>query len=394
MHIQEGMEKKLLERYLHTLDQVSFTLTLWDGDEIRVGEEPKFHATIKEAFDMGNLMKSTSLTFGEAYMDGKIEIDGDLFLAMDEMMKALKYFHTKPSYLPHIYHRKHNEKEQKEDISSHYDIGNDFYSLWLDESLSYSCGYFEKDSDTLYDAQMNKIHHLLKKLQLKPGMSLLDIGCGWGQLLIEAAKLYHVTGVGITLSEEQYEAFEKRIKEEKVEDYLSVQLLDYEKLDQTGWVFDRVISVGMIEHVGREHYPLFFKQVDHVLKEEGIFVLHYISAMKETKGDAWIRKYIFPGGVIPSLREIVWQIGEMGYHITDIESLRLHYYKTLLCWYHNFNEHRDEVAKKFDERFLRMWQLYLATCAASFHNGNIDLHQIVMTKGIVNELPLTREYLY
>ena len=195
--------------------------------------------------------------------------------------------------------------KQQQDVSSHYDIGNDFYSLWLDDTLSYSCAYFKNENDTLYDAQMNKIHHTLKKLNLKEGESLLDIGCGWGTLLIEAAKKYKVKGLGITLSEEQYKKFSERIVEENLQDYLEVRLMDYRDLEKSGLTFDKVVSVGMLEHVGRTNYDLYFKNINAVLKEGGVFVLHYISGMRETEGDAWIKKYIFPGGMIPSLREII-----------------------------------------------------------------------------------------
>ena len=177
-----------------------------------------------------------------------------------------------------------------------------------------------------------------------------------------------------------------------MEDYLTVELMDYRDLPQLGRQFDRVVSVGMVEHVGRKNYQLFNDCVNQVLKDEGVYLLHFISALKEHSGDAWIKKYIFPGGVVPSLREMVYTMAEDNFHILDVENLRLHYNKTLLCWQKNYREHIDAVRKMFDERFVRMWDLYLAACAATFHNGIIDLHQILVTKGINNELPVTRWY--
>ncbi len=277
-------------------------------------------------------------------------------------------------------------------MSSHYDIGNDFYKLWLDETMSYSCAYFKAPEDTLYQAQRNKVDYILEKLHLEEGMRVLDIGCGWGFLLIEAAKKYKIKGVGITLSHEQHAEFEKRIKAEGLEDYLSVKWLDYRDVPKTGWEFDRVVSVGMVEHVGRDNYQLFTDCVNKVLKDGGIYLLHFISALKEHPGDAWIKKYIFPGGMVPSLREMIYAMSEDNFHVLDVENLRQHYNKTLLCWEKNYKDHLPEVREMFDERFVRMWDLYLSACAATFHNGIIDLHQILATKGINNDLPMTRWY--
>ena len=266
--------------------------------------------------------------------------------------------------------------------------------MWLDDTLSYSCAYFKNENESLGEAQLNKIHHLLKKLNLREGITLLDIGCGWGALLIEAAKLYKIKGLGITLSEEQFKAFKERIEKENLQDYLQVKLMDYRELEKSGLLFDRVVSVGMLEHVGRSNYDLFMKCVSKVLKKEGVFVLHYISGLYESEGDAWIKKYIFPGGVIPTLREIISLSADYKFYTVDVESLRMHYYKTLLKWADNFEKNTDKVREMFDEKFVRMWRMYLYSCAACFYTGVIDLHQIVFTKGVNNSLPLTREYLY
>ena len=223
---------------------------------------------------------------------------------------------------------------------------------------------------------------------------MIFIACGWGSLLIEAAKNYKVKGLGITLSEEQFKAFKERIEKENLQDYLQVKLMDYRELEKSGLLFDRVVSVGMLEHVGRSNYDLFMKCVSKVLKKEGVFVLHYISGLYESEGDAWIKKYIFPGGVIPTLREIIYISAEYNYHTIDVESLRMHYTRTLLEWYKNFQNNKDKVKEMFDEKFIRMWSLYLCSCAAAFNNGVVDLHQILFSKGINNNLPSTRKYLY
>lgn len=388
------IEKNFLKTFLNNFDESSFKLKFWDGEEIVVGkEEPKFKIILNKKLNKKDLLTSTSLAFGEAYMNGDIEIEGDMFIVFDELLKCMDKFSTNFSSLTKIFGGSTSMKKQKEEVKSHYDIGNDFYKIWLDYTLSYSCAYFKSDNDLLYDAQINKIHHILKKINLSEGLTLLDIGCGWGGLLIEAAKIYKIKGLGITLSEEQYKVFKERIKEEKLEDYLDVKIMDYRELKKSGFKFDRVVSVGMLEHVGRANYNLFFENVDSVLKKGGVFLLHYISGLKESEGDAWIKKYIFPGGVIPTFREIINISGDYKYHTIDVESLRLHYTKTLLAWAKNFDNNIDKIRNMFDEKFIRMWRMYLYSCAASFNNGVIDLHQILFVKGINNKLPMTREYM-
>ncbi|MGL6106504.1 class I SAM-dependent methyltransferase [Romboutsia sp.] len=389
------INKVFLKTFLNRFNGEAFTFEFWDGEEVLVGQgNPLFKVILHKPISKKDILTSTSLVFGEAYMNGDLEIEGDLILALNSILKSKDKFSTDFKGLTNIFGNSTSAKKQKEEVSYHYDLGNDFYSLWLDDTMSYSCAYFKNKEDSLYDAQMNKIHHLLKKLNLREGLSLLDIGCGWGGLLIEAAKKYKVKGLGITLSEEQYKKFKSRIKEEGLEEYLDVKLMDYRELEKSKLSFDRVVSVGMLEHVGRPNYDLFFKNVSKVLKKEGIFALHYISALTESEGDAWIKKYIFPGGVIPSLREIINLSADYNFYTTDVESLRLHYMKTLLHWYENFEKNKDIVREKFDERFVRMWTMYLLSCAACFYNGAIDLNQIVFTNGVNNELPLTRDYIY
>lgn len=386
--LQDGV----LVSFLKKFDEYPFLVKI-NENEYRIGEgKPVFGVKFQKMIPWADLMNSTSIALGEAYMDGTLEIEGDLYYALDHFLGQMGKFSTDETALKKLIHTSVSKKNQKKEVSSHYDIGNDFYKLWLDETMSYSCGYFKNEDDTLYQAQVNKVDYILKKLCLTEGMTLLDIGCGWGYLLIQAAKKYKVHGTGITLSKEQYAEFQRRIAAEGLQDYLRVELMDYRDLPQLGTQFDRVVSVGMVEHVGRENYQLFQDCVNKVLKEGGVYLLHFISALKEHPGDAWIKKYIFPGGVVPSLREMIYTMSEDNFHILDVENLRLHYNKTLLCWLKNYREHINEVRKMFDERFVRMWELYLASCAATFHNGIIDLHQILVTKGINNELPAVRWY--
>lgn len=376
--------------YLQEFIPVTFQVKTKE-DTFCIGEgEPRFMVTFHKEPDKKELLTSTSLALGEAYMRGELEVDKDLYEVLDLFLGEMGKFHRDKTGLKKLFHTSMSAKNQKKQISFHYDIGNEFYRLWLDESMSYSCAYFKNDTDTLYQAQVQKVDHILEKLHLEKGMTLLDIGCGWGFLLKRAAEKYGVKGVGITLSKEQYQKFSEDIKREGLTEKLEVKIMDYRELEKSGFKFDRVVSVGMLEHVGRGNYDLFLKNVNSILKQGGLFLLHYISALKEHDGDPWIKKYIFPGGMIPSLREIIDLLPDNQFYTLDVESLRRHYSKTLLYWRENFMSHREEIKTIMGEEFTRMWELYLASCAATFHNGIIDLHQILVSKGVNNELPLHR----
>ena len=386
------LTENVMISFLRKFDEYPFIVKL-KGKEYRIGDgEPAFTVIFHKEIPLTALTTSTSLALGEAYMDGDLEIEGDLYNALDHFLGQMGKFSTDESALKKLIFSSTGKKNQEKEVRSHYDIGNDFYKLWLDETMSYSCGYFLHEDDSLYQAQVNKVDYILKKLHLSPGMSLLDIGCGWGFLLIEAAKKYGVHGMGITLSHEQYEEFKRRIREQNLDDLLEVALMDYRDLPKMNRTFDRVVSVGMAEHVGRHNYQLFMDCAKKVLKPGGLFLLHFISALKEHAGDPWIKKYIFPGGVIPSLREMLSCAAEDDFHTLDAENLRLHYNRTLLCWDKNYREHMDQIREMFDERFVRMWDLYLAACAATFHNGIIDLHQVLFSNGINNDVPMVRWY--
>ncbi len=352
-------------KFMEKFDAHPFEIVL-NGEKHRIGEgEPEFSVTFHKVPSLGELMESTSIALGDTYMNGDIEVSGSLYHVLNLFLGQMGNFSTDQKKLKNLIFSSSSKKNQKKEVSSHYDIGNDFYKLWLDETMSYSCGYFRSEEDSLCDAQRNKVNRTLEKLYLKEGMTLCDIGCGWGYLLIQAAKKYKVRGVGITLSEEQKKEGERRIREEHLEDYVEIKLLDYRDLPDLKLSFDRVVSIGMIKHVGRDHYETFMKCVKSVLK---------------------------PGGVVPSLREILHIAGDQRFYTLDVESWRRHYNRTLLCWNENFQKHRGEAVKMFDERFARMWELYLCACAATFMNGIIDLHQILFTNDVNNELPMVRWY--
>ena len=369
-------------------------VTYWDGEIAQYGAgEPQFQLIFRDIISKSELIQNPSIAFGEAYMDGIIEVEGNLKDVVASMYKSQEGFLGNSNFATNMLKKISNTtKRSKENVAFHYDIGNDFYKLWLDETMTYSCGYFKTPTDSLKTAQQNKVAHILKKLNLSTGKTLLDIGCGWGELIITAAKRYGVKATGITLSEEQFARVKERISKEGLEESVNVQLMDYRELK--GQKFDRVVSVGMLEHVGQDHLPEYFLKVNELLEEGGLSVLHTITSPREGSSNAWIDKYIFPGGYIPAVSELVQQITENKFFLTDFESLRRHYEKTLDHWSENFENVLDEVRKTKDERFIRMWRLYLNACSASFQTGNIDLGQFVFTKGAINSIPWTRDYLY
>ena len=282
-------------------------------------------------------------------------------------------------------------KKSKSNVAHHYDISEDLYGLFLDSKKQYSCAYFKNENDDLETAQTNKIKHIIKKLNLKPNQRVLDIGSGWGSLAIEIAKASQCEVVGITLSENQLEYSKKKTKELNLENQVEFKLIDYRQLDEK---FDRIVSVGMFEHVGRKFYKNYFNQISNLLNDDGIALIHTIGSANPPRGpQPWITKYIFPGGYTPSLSEVAKPIEKSGLVISDIEVLKMHYAHTLRHWRDRFLGKKDRVLEMFDEKFFRMWEFYLSSCEMTFKWGDQVVFQFQLTKKFTS-VPATRDYIY
>ncbi len=378
----------------------SCVITLWNGDKLRFGTgSPDFSIWIKTPKIFEELLVEPSLALGEGYINGDIEIEGNLGQAMEWFYQNAAEEKLSPFQKARVcwLHLKKRAtiKQTKKDVQSHYDKGNEFYRLWLDEGMNYSCAFFTREDEELEQAQLNKIHRSLKKLFLKPGQKILDIGCGWGSLVIEAAKRYGVKAVGLTLSERQYELGNRRVKEAGLSEEVEIRLQDYREMDESEYKsFDRIISIGMFEHVGKENITVFFERCSRLLKDKGIFLLHTIGRTKPKDMDVWITKYIFPGTYLPALGELVETAEDTGFDFVDLENLRRHYDLTLGNWAKRFEQHAKIIKNLYDERFVRMWRLYLYGCQMAFRYNPLFVFQLLFTLGRRNDLPLVREELY
>ncbi len=396
------LTKKILDAVFKRIEGHKFEIEYWDGEtkvfNEKLESEPGFKIIFTEKLSLNEIRKSPQLKLAEAYMDQKINFEGDIkkliktagenvFELIDEIEKykieQLLDFQIADS-----------PAEEEKGVRKHYDIGNDFFKLWQDETMTYSCAYFQNEDEPLKKAQLQKIDHILKKLDLKAGESLLDIGCGWGSLALRAAEKYDVDVMGITLSKEQEIEAKKRAAAAGLAERIEIRREDYRDLAEEELQFDKIVSVGMFEHVGKDNIPLYFKAVDKLLKNRGLSLLHSITHLKEKPTHPWLQKYIFPWGYIPSLREIVWELPENNFHLLDTEDIGYHYSLTAEKWLDNYEEVSEQVKAKFDERFYRMWRTFLLGAVFTFRYASTSVHQILFSKGKNTELPLTRDYIY
>jgi len=394
----------LLDRALKTvMEKGTLRVTGPDGvtRDYGDGTGSPVNLVIKTPLAATKIAADADLYLGECYMDGSLDVTGGttiyeaLALLLDnaqahKMPKVAKAAYAVRKALKRV-DQYNPVGKAKNNVAHHYDLSGALYDLFLDRDRQYSCAYFEGDDASLEDAQLAKKRHLAAKLDIKPGMKVLDIGSGWGGLGLYIAEICGAEVTGVTLSEEQHKLSNERAQQRGVTDRVKFLLKDYRHLEQK---FDRIVSVGMFEHVGVGHFKEFFTKVNGLLKNDGIAVLHSINRSDGPGAtSAWIKKYIFPGGYIPALSEVLPHIEKAGLYVTDVEILRLHYAKTLREWYHRFAAHRERAKELYDERFCRMWEFYLAASECAFRYAGMNNFQIQFVKN-QHSLPLTRNYMF
>jgi cyclopropane-fatty-acyl-phospholipid synthase len=382
----------------------TFRVTTSRGKVLTFGDgtgQPVSVRFTSRAAEWGILL-DPELKFGEAYMNGSFVVEqgsiADVLAIMLGQNTDVPHW-ARPQYLIRYLARRiaqfNPRQRARRNVAHHYDLDGRLYSLFLDADRQYSCGYFENPEQSLDDAQLAKKRHLAAKLVLdrgRPGKDLrvLDIGCGWGGLGLYLAETAGADVTGVTLSQEQHAIADERAAEKGLSDRARFHLQDYRDVDGP---FDRIVSVGMFEHVGVNHYSTFFRKSAQLLADDGVMVLHSIGRSEGPAAtNPWITKYIFPGGYIPSLSEVLPQVEKFGLLVTDIEILRLHYAETLKAWRERFLAHRNEIERIYDQRFERMWEFYLAASEMSFREQNMMVFQLQLTKrqGVV---PMTRDYI-
>ncbi|MCX5781561.1 MAG: cyclopropane-fatty-acyl-phospholipid synthase [Elusimicrobia bacterium] len=391
--LKETLSTLFKDLNINTPD-ISFKVIFWDGTTDNYGSmSPQFTLHLKTENAAARILRSGSLGFAEEYVNGNILVEGDITLLIRLCNDPHLKLSLRTKLLIFFYYLKtlNTLDNSKKNISHHYDLGNDFFKLWLDKTMAYTCAYYKKDSDTLEQAQLQKYEHICRKLQLKKGDTLIDLGCGWGEFLIYAAREFGINGMGISINEQQAEYARGRSRQEGVEDKAHFVLEDYRNV--TGQ-YDKVSTIGMTEHIGKNYLPLFIKKIKSLLKPEGFGLLHTIGNIVAKPPDPWLVKYIFPGVYIPALNEVAYLMGKEGLVITDVENLRFHYPITLDEWSRRFEQNIEKIKNMFDERFIRMWYLYLKGTSGSLRYGNYQLYQMTFTKGSNNSIPLTREHLY
>lgn len=391
------IEKRLTRRLLARLGNPPVTMVMGNGNQL-YSPAGKCVGTvfIRDRKTLFKLFVHPELHFGEAYSEGSIEVEGDLVRVLEAVFRCMSKsskngFFAK--YAAKITHRPQLNTcaGSRDNIHHHYDIGNDFYRLWLDERMQYTCAYFPSPSATLEEAQIAKMDHVCRKLMLRPGEAVVEAGCGWGTLALHMAKQYGVRVKAYNISHEQVRSARERAKAEGLDHWVEYVEDDYRNI--TG-AFDVFVSIGMLEHVGVNYYREMGKVIQRSLKEDGRGLLHSIGRNRAERMNPWIERCIFPGAYPPTLREMMEIFEPFGYSILDVENLRLHYAKTLEHWLERFEKSREKAGTMFDQKFIRAWRLYLAGSIAAFAAGDLQLFQVVFAHPHNNDLPWTRAHVY
>jgi cyclopropane-fatty-acyl-phospholipid synthase len=376
-------------------------IELWDGQYLDFSSDaPRVTIKLPSAAAARYLLTPSLSNLGTAYVEGAIEVKGAA-KDMISIVNALARTSLKPTgkFARVVRHFGHDKRKDAEAIRYHYDVSNDFYAKFLDPGLVYSCAYFEHGDETLAAAQLKKIDHILKKINLQPGQTLLDIGCGWGSLLIRAAQRYGTRGVGVTLSENQFALARERVARAGLSHLIEIRLQDYRDIDGQ---FDRITSVGMFEHVGVRHLPEYFATINKLLAPDGIAMNHGITSTDPDNGETpygggeFIERYVFPHGELAHIGTVLKAMQQGSLEPFDVENLRRHYAKTCALWTENFEANASELRKLAGDKRFRIWHVYLAGCSYAFEQDWISLYQIVCVKAgrPASTLPWSRNYMY
>lgn len=395
------------KRFLKTIDQirtqvaVPLRIELWNGRQFDFCSEPSVTVTIPTSAALRYFISPNLNKLGEAFVEGHIQVEGspkNVFAVAEGLARNMTA--RLPSAFQWVTH--HSRDRDRAAIQYHYDVSNDFYALFLDQNMVYSCAYYRAEHDTLDTAQIQKLDHILNKLRLQPGETFLDIGCGWGALIMRAAAHYGARATGITLSKNQFLSAQDAIRRAGLQDRCQVLLCDYRDLKQTR-AYDKIASVGMFEHVGLKNLPVYFQTVHRLLKDEGLVLNHGITTSDVDNrwvgmgAGEFIDRYVFPDGELPHLSLALKEMSQAGLEVVDVESLRRHYARTCEAWSNKLESHRHLAVGIAGERRYRIWQIYLAGCAYGFSNGWMNLYQVLCSKADNSALaqhPLTREHMY
>ncbi|EAV41615.1 probable cyclopropane-fatty-acyl-phospholipid synthase [Stappia aggregata IAM 12614] len=387
--------RQLAEAMSAASPDAQFEVRYWDGTGFSIGTEPEFILHFKNERALSRVLSDAFMGFGESYMLGDIEVEGDikklfyLGFAIDFAERPMSLM-LRLKLAFHFLRARNTIARSRENISFSYDIGNDFYEILLGKGMIYTCAYFTSPDNTLDEAQNNKLELVCRKLCLKPGEHIADLGCGWGGFLMYAAENYGITGVGFTISAEQRDYAVRKIAERGLSDKIEIRLKDAREADG---LYDKVASIGMVEHMGNAQIAPVFERIAHILKPQGLAFVHTIGNEIPRPIDPWIDKYIFPGTQASPLTTMVEAAGKNDLYMIDLENIRLHYPPTVKYWLANFDANIDRIREMYDDTFVRSFRLYLEVASSSFSWGDNRLYHLLMTKGLNNDVPMTREHL-
>jgi cyclopropane-fatty-acyl-phospholipid synthase len=403
-----NIEHHRIPQYLAGLipaSDIPLRLKLWNGFQHDLGPQPRVTVSILSPGALRYFVPPSLDNLAEGYVNGHFDVQGQAADIVDTAARLAQLGVPMQGGFGRLVNAlSHDRVKDARAIAHHYDVSNDFYRLWLDEAMVYSCAYFPTQTESLDDAQNAKLDHILSKLMLKPGEHLLDIGCGWGALAIRAAQNYGAHAVGITLSKNQYALACERVAQAGLANQVEIRLQDYRDVDPHDGLFDKITSVGMFEHVGLNHLDAYFGKINALLKDGGLVLNHGITSTDPSSGAtplgaaSFIEKYVFPNGELPHVSLALKDMQSAGLEALDVECLRRHYARTLALWSENYESQSDAIRAMVDETTYRVWRIYLAGCALAFSQNWVSLYQVLACKAGTNEqlnpTPWSRAYMY